>query len=83
MDNPETVERIAKSLPVKDLQTCQSNGVYFAYGRGPDDKGKTCWHGVWFTEFMGGVGQTLEFNGNASEKSVQNALYKHGIMSLS
>lgn len=86
-DNSAIVaERIARNLPVRNLRVCRadsSNGeVYYAYGRGINEKQEKCWHGVWFSDAMGGVGQTLEFHKNAKEKAVRQSLYDHAVVSL-
>ncbi len=86
-DNSALVaERIARNLPVKNLRVCRAdsaNGeVYYAYGRGINEKHEECWHGVWFSDAMGGIGQTLEFHKKAKEKAVRQSLYDHAVVSL-
>lgn len=84
MDNLalERAERIAQNLPVEDLQMCRKGEVYFAYGHGPNDGGDEVWHGIWFTDFNGGMGQVIEFAAESSEKAVQTSLYTHGLASM-
>lgn len=85
MDNIANVraERIARNLPVKELQLCRSPSkggeVYYAYGKGFNEKQKPCWHGIWFSDAFGGIGQTLEFSNRAKEKQVQQTLYNHAV----
>lgn len=88
MDNKAAhiAERIANNLPVKNLNICRAlspkGEVYYAYGRGTNEKHEKCWHGVWFTNAFGGIGQTLEFHKTAKEKAIRQTLYNHAAMSL-
>lgn len=80
----ERAQRITLNLPVvrENIKTGRTKtnlgSVYIGYGKARDG----VWHGVYFTDAMGGTGQTVEFEEDNDETAVESSLFAMGYQSM-